>query len=124
MNTDKIAIVISIFLCLGLACSLKGQDQYLDYQTSPREYTLAGIMVDGVVHLDHEMIIQKSGLVRGEKVVIPGDKISLAITELWGQGLFSSVDIIKDKTQGNNLFLRGTSGTVQLYASLLVAPHI
>ena len=82
------------------------QNSFINYQSSPREYSLAGITVDGVVHLDHEIIIQKSGLKRGEKVVIPGEKISKAILNLWEQGLFSEIDIIKEKTQGNNLFLR------------------
>ena len=46
------------------------------------------------------MVIQKSGLVRGEKIAIPSDKISKAITNLWDQGLFSEVSISKEKTQG------------------------
>jgi len=78
----------------------------MDYSNPPREYTLAAITIDGVVHLDHDMIIQKSELIRGEKLVIPGEKISTAITKLWEQGLFSSVEVIKEKTQGDNLFLR------------------
>ncbi len=82
------------------------QNSFINYQSSPREYSLAGITVDGVVHLDHEIIIQKSGLKRGEKIIIPGEKISKAILNLWEQGLFSEIDIIKEKTQGNNLFLR------------------
>ena len=77
----------------------------MDY-TTPREYTLAAITVDGVVHFDHDMIIQKSGLVRGEKIVIPGEKIATAIDKLWEQGIFKHVEILKDKSQGNNLFLR------------------
>ena len=83
-----------------------GQEKFMDYQSSPREYVLAGISIDGVVHLDHEMIIQKSELVRGERLMIPSEKISKAISNLWEQDLFSSVEIIKEKTQGNNLFLR------------------
>ena len=69
----------------------------MDYQSSPREYVLAGISIDGVVHLDHEMIIQKSELVRGERLMIPSEKISKAISNLWEQDLFSSVEIIKEK---------------------------
>jgi outer membrane protein insertion porin family len=55
---------------------------------TPRDYTLAGIIVDGVVHLDHDLIIQKSELVRGEKISIPGEKLSTAIANLWEQGFF------------------------------------
>ena len=98
---------IKIILVLILAVNnIYGQESYTNYQLSPREYTLAGVSIDGVVHLDHEMVIQKSGLVRGEKIAIPSDKISKAITNLWNQGLFSEVSISKEKTQGKNLFLR------------------
>jgi len=96
-------IILVIILAVN---NIYGQESYTDYQLSPREYTLAGISIDGVFHLDHEMIIQKSGLIRGEKIAIPSDNISKAITNLWNQGLFSEVSISKDKTQGNNLFLR------------------
>ena len=94
-----------IICCLAINSSFS-QTTYTDYQLSPREYTLAGISIDGAVFLDHELIIQKSGLQRGEKIAIPSDKISKAITKLWDQGLFSEVSILKEKTQGNNLFLR------------------
>ena len=83
-----------------------GQNNYTDYQLSTREYILAGISIEGVTHLDHEIVIQKSGLKRGSKLAIPSDKISKAISNLWEQGLFSEVAIYKEKTQGNNLFLR------------------
>ncbi len=96
-------IILIIILAVN---NIYGQESYTNYQLSPREYTLAGISIDGVVHLDHEMVIQKSGLIRGEKIAIPSDKISKAITNLWNQGLFSQVSISKEKTQGNNLFLR------------------
>jgi len=98
---------IKIILVLILAVNnIYGQESYTNYQISPREYTLAGVSIDGVVHLDHEMVIQKSGLVRGEKIAIPSDKISKAITNLWNQGLFSEVSISKEKTQGKKSFLK------------------
>ena len=44
---------IKIILVLILAVNnINGQESYTNYQLSPREYTLAGISVDGVVHLD------------------------------------------------------------------------
>ena len=94
-----------IVCCLAIN-SFFSQTTYTDYQLSPREYTLAGISIDGAIFLDHELIIKKSGLQRGEKIAIPSDKISKAVNKLWDQGLFSEVSILKEKTQGNNLFLR------------------
>jgi len=98
-------IKLLLFFSLTLNVAL-GQNNYLDYQLSSREYVLAGISIEGVTHLDHEIVIQKSGLKRGGKLAIPSDKISKAISNLWEQGLFSEVAIYKEKTQGNNLFLR------------------
>ena len=94
-----------LFVCSLAVNTFYSQITYTDYQLSPREYILAGISIDGVMFLDHEVIIQKSGLQRGEKIAIPSDKISKAISKLWDQGLFSEVSILKEKTQGNNLFL-------------------
>ena len=91
--------------CISAFSSVFSQDDFMDYM-NPREYTLAAITVDGVVHFDHDMIIQKSGLVRGEKIVVPGEKIATAIDKLWEQGIFKHVEILKDKSQGDNLFLR------------------
>jgi outer membrane protein insertion porin family len=80
MRTKKLLVYLFFFFIIN---SISGQDSFVDYKSSPREYSLAAIIIDGVVHLDHEMIIQKSGLVRGEKIVIPGEKISKAISNLW-----------------------------------------
>ena len=98
-----IKLLLLFTLTLNVAL---GQNNYTDYQLSTREYILAGISIEGVTHLDHEIVIQKSGLKRGGKLAIPSDKISKAISNLWEQGLFSEVAIYKEKTQGNNLFLR------------------
>ena len=91
--------------CLSFV-SISSQTSYTDYKLTPREYILAGISIEGVSFLDHEVVIQKSGLQRGEKIAIPSDKISKAISKLWDQGLFSEVVIFKEKVQGSNLFLR------------------
>jgi outer membrane protein insertion porin family len=52
------------------------------------------------------VIIQKSGLQRGEKIAIPSDKISKAISNLWDQGLFSEVAILKKKHKEILSFLK------------------
>ena len=101
---SKFSLIIIYILCLFINKGV-AQTGFMDY-TTPREYTLAAITVDGVFHFDHDMIIQKSGLVRGEKIIIPGEKIATAIDKLWDQGIFKHVEILKDKSQGDNLFLR------------------
>ena len=64
MNSFRFIIIYT--LCFFINKSV-AQNDFMDY-TTPREYTLAAITVDGVVHFDHDMIIQKSGLVRSEEV--------------------------------------------------------
>ena len=95
-----------LFVYFAVASSGYSQISFTDYKLSPREYNLGGISIEGAVFIDHEVIIQKSGLQRGEKIAIPSDKISKAISNLWDQGLFSEVAILKEKTQGNTIFLK------------------
>ena len=95
-----------LFVYFAIAFSGYSQINFTDYKLSPREYNLGGISIEGAVFIDHEVIIQKSGLQRGEKIAIPSDKISKAISNLWDQGLFSEVAILKEKTQGNTIFLK------------------
>ena len=98
-------IQLVFIFCLSFI-SISSQTSYTDYELTPREYTLAGISIEGVSFLFYEVVIQKSGLQRGQKIAIPSDKISKAISKLWDQGLFSEVVILKEKVQGGNLFLR------------------
>ena len=102
MSSFRFIIIYTLCFCINKSVA---QNDFMDY-TNPREYTLAAITVDGVLHFDHDMIIQKSGLIRGEKIIIPGEKIATAIDKLWEQGIFKHVEILKDKSQGDNLFLR------------------
>ena len=95
-----------LFVYFAVASSGYSQISFTDYKLSPREYNLGGISIEGAVFIDHEVIIQKSGLQRGEKIAVPSDKISKAISNLWDQGLFSEVAIFKEKTQGNTIFLK------------------
>lgn len=76
----------------------------IDYST-PKEYVIADIKVEGVKHLDKKVLILLSGLSEGDKVTVPGDKITKALENLWKQGLFSDIDIKAEKIIGNKIFL-------------------
>ncbi|MFZ4412504.1 MAG: outer membrane protein assembly factor BamA [Bacteroidales bacterium] len=76
----------------------------IDYST-PKEYEIGGITVTGVQFLDNNMLILISGLAIGDKIFIPGDKISGAIDKLWEQGLFENIKISATKIQGHTIFL-------------------
>jgi outer membrane protein insertion porin family len=71
----------------------------------PVEYKIAGITIQGITDLDKNAIITLSGLTVGDKIMIPGEEISKAITKLWAQNLFVDIQIQVSKILGTNIFL-------------------
>ncbi|MFN4233601.1 MAG: outer membrane protein assembly factor BamA [Bacteroidia bacterium] len=71
----------------------------------PQEYEIGGITISGIQYLDKNVLIMLSGLSVGEKLMIPGQKISKSIDNLWEQGLFSDIKLYATKVQGNVIFL-------------------
>ena len=104
MNKILIQIYSIVLITFFLITNVVGQSKKADY-LSPKDYIIAGIVVDGIRNLDHNQIISKSGLIRGNKVTIPGDDITQAIQKLWKEKLFSDIQIFVEKTQGENAFL-------------------
>jgi outer membrane protein insertion porin family len=84
--------------------AIGGDDFDINYEL-PIEYEIGGITISGVEHLDRNVLILLSGLSVGEKIKIPGERISKAIENLWDQGLFADVQIYATKKQGNIIFL-------------------
>ena len=65
---------------------------YIDY-SFPKTYEIAGIIVTGTNFYDKNVLVALSGLAPGQKIRIPGEDISKAITTLWKQKLFDDVKI-------------------------------
>ena len=59
----------------------------------------------GIKFLDNNTLISISGLSIGQEIIIPGDKISKSIKNLWKQGLFSDVSIQISKIEDENIYL-------------------
>ncbi len=76
----------------------------LDYY-SPKEYEIGNIIITGADNLDHPSIILLSGLTVGEKIYLPGDKVTGAIDNLWKQGIFEDIQIKVDKIEGRTIYL-------------------
>ena len=93
-----------IFLILCVNNKVFTQDNKLDY-SAPKEYYLAGVTITGTKFLDKNTLISISGLGVGEKITIPSEKISMAIKNLWEQGLFSDVSVEISKIEDQNVFL-------------------
>lgn len=73
---------------------------YIDY-SYPKTYEIAGIVITGTNFYDKSVLQVLSGLSVGQKIKIPSDDISKAITTLWKQKLFDDVKIrVMDITDG------------------------
>jgi outer membrane protein insertion porin family len=75
----------------------------IDY-SRPKEFEIGGITVSGVKYLDANVLIMLSGLTVGDRVEVPGDKITDAVKKLWDQGLFENVQISVTNVIGNQIF--------------------
>lgn len=64
----------------------------IDYSL-PKSYEISGIMISGTNYYDKTVLQSLSGLSIGQKIKIPGDDISQAISTLWKQKLFDDVKI-------------------------------
>ncbi|MBB6500560.1 outer membrane protein assembly factor BamA [Pedobacter cryoconitis] len=72
--------------------SLKVGGTDMDY-FQPKEYIIGGTTLSGAKFIDKEVIITLSKLIKGEKVLLPGDATSNAIKTLWAQGLFDDIEL-------------------------------
>src|ERR1035437_6985669 len=104
----KIKFIILLFIFSWLIHPVKaqissGENMNIDY-SSPKEYIIAGITVSGVKYLDNNVLIMLSGLTIGDKVKIPGDKITQAVRKLWEQGLFEDIKVSISQIVDNQIY--------------------
>ncbi len=76
----------------------------LDY-SEQNEYEIGGIKVTGAQFSDENTLIAIAGLKVGDKIRVPGPEIPKAIKKLWKLRLFTNVQIYKEKTIGDVIFL-------------------
>ncbi|MCF8247060.1 MAG: outer membrane protein assembly factor BamA [Saprospiraceae bacterium] len=97
-----------IFLALLFTSSLAAQEtdtlQVMEY-SSPKDYEIGGIKVTGAHFSDESALISVAGLRVGDRVRIPGSSISKAVKGLLKLGLFEGVEIFREKTIGDVVFL-------------------
>ncbi len=96
MKLIKILVLLLVILPFGKKTLLAQEPTKIggdiDYRTQ-NTYTIAGVVVVGIVTTDPQAIKAVAGLQEGQEITIPGDKISQAIKNLWKQHLFSEVEI-------------------------------
>ncbi|MEO1260094.1 MAG: outer membrane protein assembly factor BamA [Bacteroidota bacterium] len=101
--------VFSFLLCLNYSpvkAQQIGQDSIpvLDY-TSPKDYEIGGVTVTGAKYSDANAIISIAGFKVGDRIRVPGGDIPRALRALWKLSLFTDVQIFKEKTIGDVVFL-------------------
>ena len=97
--------IVTFFLVNSVI--IKAQDSGIkvtDYK-NPKTYNIGGVTVSGVENLDKGILLNMSGLKEGDKITIPGEKITEVVKKFWKQGLFEDVKITITKIEGNNVFL-------------------
>lgn len=106
----KLLLILPLLTMFTIATQAQvvvgGNDEYgFDYLT-PKTYEIGGITLEGADNFDSRVVLLVAGLQVGDKVKIPGDKISTAIENLWKQGMFEDVQIRVTRIQGNIAFLK------------------
>ena len=104
----KTSLLFFSFLLISLLSKAQvqlGTDiNVLDYD-SPHEYEIGGVTVSGVQFLDEGVLLTLTGLAVGDKIKVPGEKISQAIENLWKQGLLTDIKVRAIKIVDNKIFL-------------------
>ena len=89
-----ILFIFSSMITVGQIDTIRSKNEIsIDYNR-PQEYLINDIQVVGGDNLDANIIILLSELNIGDKIEIPGQKLTKAIQKLWDQGLFDDVQIL------------------------------
>lgn len=73
--------------------------------SNPKNYEIGGITISGTNYFNPITISAISGLAVGDNIMVPGDKITKAIKNLWEQKLFANVALSATKIEGDKIFL-------------------
>ena len=92
---------ILIFTILSVF-TVKAQQKELD---SGKKYTLNEITVTGAQNFNEQTVIAFTGLKKGDRIYIPGEKLSQVTKKLWEQNLFSDIAFYVTKIDGENVDL-------------------
>src|SRR5205085_10471091 len=97
MRHFLLRISVLLLLTISIVLSVTAQDttrptsvdpDLLNLETSrvPKEYTIAGVAITGIHHLDTSIVLSIAAIQVGDKVMIPGsDVFAKSIQSLWRQ---------------------------------------
>lgn len=66
-----------------------------------KEYIIGDIKVTGITTYSEKTVITYTGLKKGQRIVLPGDRISKVIKKLWDLELFSDINFYITKVAGD-----------------------
>ena len=110
LSVTLMAAVISVF-------TLQAQDtlpptsvdpKLIEWQNAriPKEYSIATVSITGIKHLDTSIVYSIANLQPGDKFMHPGEDIfAKAITNLWRQKLFSSIQVYVTRVEGDKVWI-------------------
>lgn len=98
-------ILAVLLLLIGIQVAAQVESGPVMDPAVPLEYEIGGITVSGTKTTDPNAVKLFTGLQVGDKVTVPGEKISKAIENLWEQKLFSDISIEAAEIRGRTIFL-------------------
>ena len=101
MHSYRKSCCILLFTILSVF-TLQAQQKELD---SGKKYTLNNITVSGAQSFNELTVIAFTGLKKGDRLYIPGEKLSQVTKKLWEQGLFSDIAFYVTNIDGDNVDL-------------------
>ena len=99
------ALLTTFLLLTALTITAQVGGQPVMDAAVPLEYEIGGITVSGTKSTDPNAVKLFTGLQVGDKVTVPGERISKAIANLWEQKLFSDISIEAAEIRGRTIFL-------------------
>lgn len=94
--------IITLFFVLCGFSGILAQEK----TTNSEVYEIAGLKVSGNEYAETQAILARSGLALGQRIYIPSNTIPKAIKSIWKMALFADVQIIKEKTVEDLIFLK------------------
>ena len=101
----KIYILLLLFLVNWSIGDAQIDDAGVVDYANPSTYEIGAVKVTGANFRDDNAIRNVAGLRVGDKIIIPGNKISKAIKNLWRLKLFTDVQIVQEKIIGDVVML-------------------
>ncbi|MDY0780874.1 outer membrane protein assembly factor BamA [Tenacibaculum sp. IB213877] len=113
---NKNSFLAALFI-MALTMSTKAQETPKDSIPQPKstealnyekgkEYILGGISVTGLQKFSEQTVRVYTGLINGQPIKLPGDKLTSAIKKLYESKQFSDVDVYLSKIDGNTVYLQ------------------